>query len=143
MTVMRLVPDVSRGRNGHSAEDLAVVGRIVVEVDDREKVRRDARLVARPDVQRLRLSAVTIVTVGVDVTIGGARRPTLRAGRFELVSLKAGQDARDDRERRDTGDRYQPVRAHDDLHGGSEGTTASFGIASFAGADGHRAQEPV
>src|SRR5215831_10027056 len=115
---MRLVADVAGRRNRNGAKHLAVRPRLPVEVDDREKVRRDARLVARPDVERRRLSAVTIVTVGVDVTIGGARRPTLRAGRFELVSLKAGQDARDDRERRDTGERYQPVRAHDDLHGG-------------------------
>src|SRR5262245_6463154 len=61
MTMVRLVPGAAGSGNWHRADDFSVTGRVFVEVDDRQEVRRHASLVAGPDVKRLwRLLAVAI-----------------------------------------------------------------------------------
>ncbi len=51
--MVRLIPGTARRWNGNGPDDLSVARRVFVEIDDGEKVRRQPRLVAGPDVQRL------------------------------------------------------------------------------------------
>ena len=51
MAMVWLVSGAARARNGNRPDDLAVAGRVFVEVDDRQEVGRDPGLVACPDVE--------------------------------------------------------------------------------------------
>ena len=73
VTMMRLVADVAGRRNGYCLEDLPVRLRMLVEIDNGEKVRRDACLIAGPDVERPRLMRVSAELVIVVVSVRARR----------------------------------------------------------------------
>ena len=65
--MVRLVADVARRRNRDRLDDLAVVPGVFVEIDDRQKIGRDASLVSGPDVERLRRPVAAVMVIATVV----------------------------------------------------------------------------
>ena len=61
--MVRLISGAARPWNGNGPDDASVAGRVFVEIDDREKVRRQPRLVAGPDVKRLWWSPFVVISI--------------------------------------------------------------------------------
>ena len=75
MTVVGLVANAPRKRNRNGPDDLAIVVRVIVEVDDRQEVRGHTGLIAGPDIESFRRFCRRRCSPVIAVGAGAAGQP--------------------------------------------------------------------